>query len=354
MGGRARPFAVVKATEGVGYINPFFAGDIAAARAAGFAVAAYLFDRGSASPAAEEDLFRRVALGLPQWDDDESPDGLTSAQYVAHCQALIDQFPAAGVYMNQDEESRGFHQGSGLWEANYNNQPGVTREPALMHQLTSGAVVAGISGPVDLDYWTGTEVEFAAWFHLAVPAKATSGSEESTMALVSAPGRLDLFTIGTDGNVWHYQAGDAPALVGVTGVKIGGQSKTIQAAWAADGSAIVLLAHGLNDQLQIAAIPAAGPASYVPAWVPMTWGQVHPPPVGPPGAQGPPGAAGAPGKAGATGPPGAAGTPGPAGAQGPPGAAGQRGADGDGAAAVAAVEAWAEKLVAALASPISL
>lgn len=320
LGGGGQPYVIVKATQGTGYINPFFAGDIAAARAAGFAVAAYLFDQGNLDPAAEEAFFRATAGTLPQWDDDETPAG--SGNYATHCQVLVAQDTAAGVYLNQSEENAGFPHGAAVWEANYNGQPGVTHLAGVLnHQYSDAGQVAGIAGPVDMNFWTGTEAQFAAWFHLTPSFTAGSGGgEESTMALVSATGRLDLFTIGADGNVWHYQASNAPGMETVTGVKVGGQSKTVQAAWAADGSAIVLVAHGMNDQLQIAAIPVAAAVTYVPAWAPMTYGQVSPGQTGPQGPPGSPGAPGIPGKVGATGPPGAPGTPGP---QGPPGPSGQ-------------------------------
>lgn len=203
-GSGGQPFVIVKATEGTGYVNPLFVADVANARAAGFAIAAYLFDRGSANVAAEQALFNRVAVGLPQWDDDEAPDGLSSAQYVAHCQQLLDQNPIAGVYMNQDEENRGFHEGVGLWEANYNNQPGVTKHPALIHQYTSSGRVAGVGGLVDLNVWLGSEAEFAAWFRLTpvvpipfppVPAPAPSPKADD-MLIVAFTGQATLLIAG--------------------------------------------------------------------------------------------------------------------------------------------------------------
>ena len=51
-------FAYVKATEGTGYVNPYFAGDYAAAKAAGLATGAYVFARPDlGDPAGQADFF---------------------------------------------------------------------------------------------------------------------------------------------------------------------------------------------------------------------------------------------------------------------------------------------------------
>lgn len=60
--GAGHSFAFVKATEGTGYVNPYFATDLAGARSAGLAVGAYLFlDPGDG--AAQADHFHSAVAG---------------------------------------------------------------------------------------------------------------------------------------------------------------------------------------------------------------------------------------------------------------------------------------------------
>jgi hypothetical protein len=173
-GGGQQPFAIVKAIQGTHYVNPFFSEDVNGARAAGFALGAYLMDQGDDDPAAREAVFRRVAGPLPQFDDDELPEG--NLAYATHCAALVAQNPAALVYLNQSQEDEGFPTGAALWEANYNDLPGVTHKPALIHQYTNIGSVDGIIGAVDVDAFLGTEAEFAALF----AAVTTTGDDEVT------------------------------------------------------------------------------------------------------------------------------------------------------------------------------
>lgn len=169
LGGGAQPFAVVKISQGQGYVNPYAHADIAAARAAGFAVAGYMMDQGNVAVSNEEALFLAHSEGLAELDDDELPSGLGTAGYIAHLRPLA----ATGhpQYLNQSEEDAGYAAGGGIWEANYNNRPGVThRQGVLIHQYTSSGVCPGIPGNPppkwDLNCWTGSEAAFAALFHI--------------------------------------------------------------------------------------------------------------------------------------------------------------------------------------------
>lgn len=163
-----RPFAIIKVNEGNYYTNPDTAEDVAAARAAGFVVGGYLMDAGSSSPASEEALYKRVAGNLPQFDDDELPDGLTAAQYISHLATLIAIKPAF-QYLNQSEVAEGFNAGTGLWLAQYNNAPGTVRYACTIHQYTSSGTIPGCAGNFDLNYWLGSEAEFDSVFQISSP-----------------------------------------------------------------------------------------------------------------------------------------------------------------------------------------
>lgn len=185
--GGEQPFAIVKISQGTGYVNPDASGDIAAARAAGFVVGGYLMDQGNADPASEEAVFRANSAGVPQFDDDELPEGLSTSAYIAHLQSLV-AVADEPQYLNQSEEDEGFPAGAGIWEANYNNQPGVThRAGVLIHQYTSSATVPGAQGEFDLNCWTGSEAQFAEFFGLTPPVPPTKEENDTVFVLIIGP-----------------------------------------------------------------------------------------------------------------------------------------------------------------------
>jgi lysozyme len=161
--GGEQPFAIVKITQGTGYVNPDAAVDVAAARAAGFAVAGYLMDQGNDAPSAEEQVFQANSMQLPQANDIELPEGLTVAQYIAHSQQLTALNSSALTYLNQSEVAEGFPT-QNLWLAEYNGAPGTVSHACLVHQYTSSATVVGVTGQLDLNVWLGTEVQFSQYF----------------------------------------------------------------------------------------------------------------------------------------------------------------------------------------------
>lgn len=173
-GGGAEPFVIIKTTESTFYTNPDAATDVAGARQAGFrAVAAYLFDHGNANVQAEEDYARARSFGLPIFTDIEYPAGLSAADYAAHARSLVAIGGQTLEYLNQAEVAEGFP-ADRLWLAQYNGVPGVTKYPCLMHQYLSTGRVPSITDDVfDFNAWRGTEVQFAQFFDLAVPAPST-------------------------------------------------------------------------------------------------------------------------------------------------------------------------------------
>jgi hypothetical protein len=164
LGGGAQPYVIIKATQGTGYVNGDLKADIAAAKAAGFAVAAYLMDQGNDNVASEEALFKSVCEGLPQFDDDELPEGSSTATYIAHLKALDAQDPSAEDYLNQSEVAADYSEGAGLWLAEYNGEPNVVSHPCEQHQYTDALSVPGCAGVFDGNAWLGTAARFAACF----------------------------------------------------------------------------------------------------------------------------------------------------------------------------------------------
>jgi hypothetical protein len=204
LGGGATPFVIVKITQGTGYINPDDAVDVAGFRAAGAVVAGYLMDQGNASVTAEEALFART-VNLPQADDIELPEGLSVAEYIAHSHDLIAVDPAALSYLNQSEVGEGFPEGSGLWLAEYNDEPGTTSHACTVHQFTMTGTIPGAGGEFDINVWCGSEASFSAFFRIAAPA---------VVATPTTPRRVpDMFITEQP----DPSAGGAPALYEVSG-----------------------------------------------------------------------------------------------------------------------------------------
>jgi hypothetical protein len=191
-GGGGRPFVIRKITQGE-WVDETAAADIAEAKAfvppgggPGFVVGGYLMDQGNDDPVAEEAVFRANSHGVPQFDDDELPEGLSAPAYIAHLESLVAQDPNAPQYLNQSEEGEGFPAGAGIWEANYNGQPGVThRAGVLIHQFSSQGQIPGAAGEFDLDCWTGTEAQFEQFFGLVIPPVPLTEQENIIMGLPS-------------------------------------------------------------------------------------------------------------------------------------------------------------------------
>jgi hypothetical protein len=164
--GREVPFAIIKATEATGYVNPFFMTDVQGIRAAGGAVAAYLFDHGQADPIAEQGFFRRVAVNLPEAWDTEDPQGLSNRMYADHINRGLQGSPASSlIYLNYDQfvHLPGAPWGHGLWLAQWNGDKNAS-VGCLIHQWSDQGNVPGIGSGVDMNRWEGTEAQFQSYF----------------------------------------------------------------------------------------------------------------------------------------------------------------------------------------------
>lgn len=196
-------FAVVKATEGVGFTDPLFAAYRRQARAAGLIVGIYHFAR-AGDAAAEAAYFLRVVGALQPGEflvlDWEVP----ATDPPGWCKAWLDAVHAATgvkplIYLNQsamrgwnwtDGVVRGDY---GLWLAVYDNstaQPAVSQwAAAAMKQYSDRGTVPGISGGVDLDVFYGTAEQLLAYCKAPDPAPEplpapTPDSEDDDMPQV--------------------------------------------------------------------------------------------------------------------------------------------------------------------------
>lgn len=159
-------FAIVKATEGDGYVDPYFHNNVVAARAAGLKVGAYHFlrPRPARKGAAEADDFVRALKAAKIGKGDIRPvvdievSALSNADTVRYTREFVDAVAkATGVrpilYTYPAFNTWPTTLGCALWIAHYNvKQPTI---PAAwtryaMWQFTSTASVPGVNGHCDV------------------------------------------------------------------------------------------------------------------------------------------------------------------------------------------------------------
>jgi GH25 family lysozyme M1 (1,4-beta-N-acetylmuramidase) len=182
--GAGYQFVAIKATEGNYYVNPYYANDAAAAAAAGMFVAAYHFaNPPDSTGAAQADYAVQNAgnykvggqylpLALDLEYDPYSTDwcyGLSPAQmvswisdFVTEAKTLTGAAPIIYTPRNWWELCTGSSTAFGndvLWVPAYSaGTPGALPDgwnSWTIWQYTSSGTVAGISGSVDLDYFSG-------------------------------------------------------------------------------------------------------------------------------------------------------------------------------------------------------
>lgn len=167
-------FAIVKVTEGTGYINPKWAQQRDTARAAGLVVGYYHYPHMGASPQVEADRFLSLAQPAPgelvvlDWEGyDPANTGVPHATQLAYKEAWLRYVKGklphnpVGMYCNTDYwrnvDTTGYYQDF-LWIAASApaGQPGIAA-PWLFHQYSE-------SGGVDRDYChLGSLDELRAW-----------------------------------------------------------------------------------------------------------------------------------------------------------------------------------------------
>lgn len=165
---------IVKATEGTGYVNPYFAGDVKAAHAAGLPVGFYHFAEPGKHAAADEAEWFLSHLRGHRWeiklalDFETSGPHMTDRQLEAWARAFnacvhdaTGQWPMFYSYSAFIQGlDLGRTIGNGLWLANYGPNDGrrvTVAAPSpwrrvLLHQYTSVGRVGGIQGNVDVSY----------------------------------------------------------------------------------------------------------------------------------------------------------------------------------------------------------
>lgn len=174
-------FAMVKATEGLDYINPYFLQDSLQMRLAGMARGTYHYARPELPPEPQAALYATIVLGqngpldLPPVLDIEHSGGLAPGalidwthRYLNTVQTLTGRVPIVYTYprfwQTAMADSDQFH-GYPLWIADYRDraEPEVPgRWPAwTFWQQTDSGSIPGIHGNTDINVYSGAQGDFA-------------------------------------------------------------------------------------------------------------------------------------------------------------------------------------------------
>lgn len=224
--------------------------------------------------------------GYPQADATQWQDpGPYDSSLVPDTMFAVNQIIVAGVTVQMVQTRLN------VWGAN----PQLTVD-GVWGPLTAASVVAfqtkeglsadGIVGPV-----TWSQLNSAPPAPPApIPPFYPSGSEDSTMALVSSPGMYHLFVVGTNGAV-YYCLGSTIAAVekgayASLGLPNGLEAYTVSAAWKSDWSELVVVAHCTDGKAHMLTWEKAT-GKWGTSWVAQAAGTIHPPVAGPPGPPGP-------------------------------------------------------------------
>lgn len=178
--GSGHNFAMLKATEGTDYVNPYFITDSILMRTAGVARGTYHYAHPSESPEAQAGLYAEWVLGqngpldLPPVLDIEKSDGLAPPQlidwthrYLNSVQALTGRVPIVYTYpdfwksaMADSHEFTNYP----LWIADYrgNDAPEVPGgwPTWTFWQTTDSGSIPGIAGITDVNVYSGAQGDF--------------------------------------------------------------------------------------------------------------------------------------------------------------------------------------------------
>lgn len=170
-----RRFVVIKATEGTGFTDPQFAASRSRAHAAGLVVGLYHVARAGDARAEAASFAQAVGHLRPgefaalDWEVSAPDPAGWCASWLTAIRDALGVAPL--VYLNQSSRDHGdwtpvVQGGFGLWLARYDGSTdacGPGSWPVLtMKQYSDAGTVPGVTGPVDLDVFYGTEEQLRA------------------------------------------------------------------------------------------------------------------------------------------------------------------------------------------------
>ncbi|MFC9996527.1 glycoside hydrolase family 25 protein [Nocardia sp. NPDC127526] len=197
--GAGHQFAMVKATEGLNYVNPYFVQDSLLMRTAGVARGTYHYARPALPPEPQAALYATIVLGqngpldLPPVLDLEDSGGLApdalidwTHRYLNTVQALTGRVPVIYTYPNfwktAMANSNQFTRYP-LWIADYrgNEQPEVPGgwPTWTFWQYTDSGDVPGIAGGTDINVYSGAQGDFAQFANMPFSGSGTGSAGSS-------------------------------------------------------------------------------------------------------------------------------------------------------------------------------
>ncbi|WP_054815333.1 glycoside hydrolase family 25 protein [Nocardia arizonensis] len=180
-------FAMVKATEGLTYVNPYFVPDSVLMRAAGLARGTYHYARPQLPPEPQAAIYAATVLGqngpldLPPVLDLEQSGGLPPGalidwthRYLNAVRTLTGRMPIIYTYPNFWKSAMANTDQFAdypLWIADYrgNDEPEVPGgwSTWTFWQTTDSGTIPGIYGRTDLNVYSGAQGDFAAYANMS-------------------------------------------------------------------------------------------------------------------------------------------------------------------------------------------
>lgn len=173
-----KQFAIIRVSDGTGFLDPKFVSNWKNAKAAGLTVGAYQFFRPNQDATAQADLLvnqlNSVGYGssdLPPVIDVEVTGGVSGGTVAAHVNTWLQRVKARTGRLPSLYTSPGFWSGIGnptpnplpyIWDAHWGvSCPSLPPAWGRLRfwQYSSTGSVSGISGNVDLDMYNGTLAE---------------------------------------------------------------------------------------------------------------------------------------------------------------------------------------------------
>jgi hypothetical protein len=193
--------AIVKATQGTGYVNPWFERDVQGAQAVGIATLAYHYaDWGTVQAEAEHFLATVGTLTLPRMLDAEGDTA--HVQWSNTFLGLIAPTPAERLYYGGSSalSQIGSQITARLMVAAYpaHGAPTVGYPGyGVLWQYTDTAAISGIVGPVDESKWYGTDSQYGELFGFTLPTPPLTEEEMMGASIAVAPdGTIHIAAVG--------------------------------------------------------------------------------------------------------------------------------------------------------------
>ena len=224
-----RKFAFIKATEGTGYVNPYFAQDWKGTKANGILRGAYHFFHPEDDPIAQANHFTKTvgALSyddLPSVIDLEITGGVGAGTIASRTKTFLKAVedatgkrPILYTYVSFWSSTMGNppgFEGYPLWIANYGvncpNVPGDWKTWPFWQYASSGGI-SGVNGSnVDHNVFNGTLDELISFATGGAPSLAqVSGNDAISAVNWSADKHAEVFVTDAEGSVLHTKTDKA-------------------------------------------------------------------------------------------------------------------------------------------------